>query len=69
MESPAALAIARGCRGKEGLSAWRVFKETQEDRVRSCHSTFKVCVLQFLVALEFDSKLGLTVVLVFFPQF
>lgn len=67
MESPAALAIARGCRGKEGLSAWRVFKETQEDRVQSCHSTFKVCVLQFLVALEFDSKLGLTVVLVFFP--
>lgn len=45
-------------------SAWRFFKKTWEDRISSCHSTFKsqVSVSQFPVALGFDSQPGLAVV-------
>lgn len=55
-----------GVQRKRGASCLEVL---QGDLRRLCHRAFKaqVRVLQFLVALGCDSKLGLTVVLVFSP--
>ena len=69
MWSRAALAVARGTEEKRGFLLGDSSRRPEKIEFKSCHSAFKaqVSVLQFLVALGFDCKLGLTVVLVIFP--